>query len=77
MVTASINKAALCVGAHAANLPSLNSSCNLLHNVDLPLPAIPRIQQPLLSDNLNSSIFFDTFFSGFSLIIFFSSWSCF
>jgi hypothetical protein len=65
-VTAPINKAALCVGAHTANLPSPNSFCNLLHSVDLPLPAIPRIQQPLLSDNLNSSIFFNTFFSGFS-----------
>jgi len=40
----------------------------LLHSVDLPLPAIPRTQQLLLSDNLNSSIFFNTFFSGFSWI---------
>jgi hypothetical protein len=56
MVTAPINKAALCVGAHTAYLPSPNSCCNLLQSVDLPLPAIPRIQQPLLSSNLNSSI---------------------
>jgi hypothetical protein len=64
MVTAPINKAALCVGAHTAHLPSPSSSCNLLQSVDLPEPAIPRMQQPLLSCNLNSSIFFNTFFSG-------------
>ena len=42
----------------------------MLQSVDLPDPAIPRIQQPLLSDNSNSSIFFNTFFSGFSWIKF-------
>ena len=42
----------------------------MLQSVDLPDPAIPRMQQPLLSSNLNSSIFFNTFFSGFSLIKF-------
>jgi hypothetical protein len=65
-VTAPINKAALCVGAHTAKILPPNSCCNSLNNVDLPLPAMPRIQQPLLSSNLNSSSFFNTFFSGFS-----------
>jgi hypothetical protein len=42
----------------------------LLQSVDLPDPAIPIMQQPLLSSYLNSSHFFNTFFSGFSLIKF-------
>ena len=67
-VTAPIVNEALWVGAHTAYLFSPNSVCNLLHSVDLPLPPIPRMQQPLLSSNLNSLIFLNTFFSGFSWI---------
>ena len=60
----------LCVGVHTAYLPSPNSSCNLLQSVDFPHPPFPLMKQPLLSCNLNSSIFFNTFFSGFSWIKF-------
>ena len=56
-VTAPIINEALWVGAHTAYLFSPNSFCNLSQSVDLPLPPIPRIQQPLLSSNLNSLIF--------------------
>ena len=48
-VTAPIVNEALWVGAHTAYLFSPNSVCNLLQSVDLPLPPIPRIQQPLFS----------------------------
>ncbi len=56
-VTAPINNDALWVGAHTAYIFSPNSCCILFHSVDLPLPSIPRMQQPLLFSNLKSSIF--------------------